>query len=62
MSTAYLPDGTKITLSGKSLTFSKTDNWYGSVETNLLTIDSKDINVLITALSNLQKQKSYDEW
>lgn len=64
MSTAYLPDGTKITLHGNSLTFSKTENWYGREETSGLTIDMKcvSMNIIITALSNLQTQKSYEEW
>lgn len=63
MSTAYLPDGTKIILSGKSIILTRTECvWYGETETNSLTIDANHINILITALSDLQKQKSYDDW
>lgn len=59
---AYLPDGTTIRMGAKTITISRTENWYGREETSGVSLDVKHLDVLIKALSDLQRQHSYDNW
>lgn len=62
MSNAYLPDGTIITIitmKGKKIVFSETENWYGREETQSISI-AVDTHLIIKALLDLEKN-SYKE-
>lgn len=49
-------------MGAKTITISRTENWYGREETSGVSLDVKHLDVLIKALSDLQRQHSYDNW